>query len=180
MRETIERCLSQKQLDYFSLPLSARLLLVTDGTVTELLEALLKETITIGYKNSEKISIANNDSQQRRITLQGEQSQQHWLYAESIVHVKNFSVHALELLAGNEPIGKILSQVYPDNHRIITDCGLVKNSDVAHYLGENEDYLFTYRCYDIITDCNVLINIIEWFPIDKIEQQIQHCKQHQK
>ncbi len=50
MRPEIEDILAARGYDYFGLPLCARLLLVTDGTVTELLEALAGESLILGLK----------------------------------------------------------------------------------------------------------------------------------
>ena len=179
MRSEIETILASKGYCYFELPLSARLLLVTDGTVTELLEGLVKEPVSLGYKN-QSVSGTNNFPEieydgnnqsclYRQITLQGEHTRQDWLYAESIVLHEMFNHKAQIMLKHeNTPIGVILNEQSSDNHRKIIDCGYAKNPTAAKHLRIDADHSFLYRKYNVMIDINPIILITEWFPIERI------------
>lgn len=182
MRSEIELTLQNKGLEYFKLPLCARILLVTDGTVTELLEALVREPIALGYKAQEikKIdnasefkSFTNNDWLHRNITLRGTHSGTDWIYAESIIDHQGLNSEARKMLVEeNIPIGTILSQTYSDNHRKLIDCGIRKYAAAAVHLSLNPDYEFVFRNYQIMVGTNPIMNITEWFPVSIIGDQI--------
>jgi chorismate-pyruvate lyase len=183
MRRSIQKILEAQGASYFDLPLFARLLLVTDGTVTELLEALVKEPVLLGYKNqlvddakkySDVPQTNNSKCLIREITLKGETSQQDWLYAESVVFHQSFGKEAqMMLLDDNTPIGSILNQHAADNHRKIIDCGFSKNTNAAKHLNILPDYSFLFRKYAILIKSTTIIVITEWFPIDRISAQAQ-------
>ena len=172
MRSEIETILGNKGLEFFDLDFCARLLLVTDGTVTELLEALVGEPIKLGYKHQSLIE--NPDSQlkrclDRQITLQGEVSRTHWIYAESRVFLDTISAKAQSMLINEStPIGAVLNQESSDNHRKIIDCGFHHNLEASKKLGLPSDFLFLFREYYVVANLETLMIIKEWFATDRI------------
>ena len=161
MRADVEEILLSQGIRYFELPLSARLLLVTDGTVTELLEALVREKIGIGFKKQAiagiqthpEIQEQHNISEclERAITLQGTRTGIHWLYAESVVYHQMLPAAArVELESDRIPIGTILRRHTSDNHRKITDCGYACNDKAASQLGSGPGDEFLYRSYQVL------------------------------
>ncbi len=183
MRENIESILGSKGIVYFNLPVSARLLLVTDGTVTELLEALVREPIKLGLKKQTtdelckhpdfEVAADNQPCLHRCITLRGKTTSVDWLYAESIILHGLLSPKAQSMLIDDEiPIGTILNCENTDNHRKIVDCGMKSNKIAANHLGIESNYPFVYRIYQIIVGEDPLMQITEWFPIDRINDVI--------
>ena len=176
MRTEIESLLRNKEINFFDLDICARLLLVTDGTVTELLEALVREPIILGYRHQ---SIQKNDNLtesnclNRTITLQGELSETHWIYAKSRVFLEHLSRRAQSMLIDESvPIGKILNIESSDNHRQIIDCGFETDIYAAEQLKLAPDNRFLFREYEVISNSRVLMTIKEWFPLERISNNI--------
>jgi chorismate-pyruvate lyase len=187
MRVEVESILRDKDHDFFSLPLAARLLLVTDGTVTELLEAMVMEPLALGYKKQAIDRTANhpailNKSQtdeclHRIITLRGCETGIDWLYAESVILHKLLSPEAQSMLIEEKlPIGIILNDQTSDNHRRIVDCGVSSYAAAAKHLGLDPMYAFTYRVYQIMVGDELIMSISEWFPIDRIQDKISKSR----
>ncbi len=183
MRSEVESILLAKDHIYFDLPLAARLLLVTDGTVTELLEAMLKERIKIGYKKQYFDKVENHpgipgdhssaNCLHRAITLRGAATNTDWLYAESIVSHQLLSPAAQDMLVqGKIPIGTILNDQAPDNHREIIDCGVAPNYAAATLLNLCPEHRFVYRSYHVLAGIDPVMNITEWFPVERITKGI--------
>ena len=188
MRAEVATILRTKGYAYFDLPLVARLLLVTDGTVTELLEAMVGEPLTVGYKKQSTNNIGNvaidifpslRDKNkktaclQRTITLRGTKTAVDWLYAESVIlHESLDAVMQAMLLEEKIPLGSILNDYNADNHRRIVDCGIATNAVAAKRLKLHHKYAFTYRVYHIIKNAEPIIHITEWFPIERINDKI--------
>ncbi len=183
MRLEIEDILGARGVAWFELPLCARLLLVTDGTVTELLEALTGEPLGLGLKKQSVDRTENHPTMApldghsaclyRRITLRGEKTGQDWLYAESVILHQNLESDARQMLEQRQiPLGAILDRQLPDNHREIVDCGYRKNTAAADHLGLERDYAFLYRVYRILAQTSLIAVITEWFPIDRISKNL--------
>jgi len=183
MRLEVEDILSAQGVTWFELPLCARLLLVTDGTVTELLEALTGEPLALGLKKQSVDRTENHTAivppdghsscLHRRITLRGEKSGQDWLYAESVILHQNLEPGARQMLEQQQiPLGAILDRQLPDNHREIVDCGYRDHPVAAHHLGLADDHLFIYRIYRILAQASLIAVITEWFPIDRISRNL--------
>ncbi len=181
MRPEIEDILAARGLDYFGLPLCARLLLVTDGTVTELLEALAGESLKLGLKkqfvdrteNHPGISLSDrhSDCLYRQVTLRGEKTGQDLLYAESLILHQELRPDARDMLEQqNSPLGVILSRQLADNHREIVDCGYRCSATAANHLGLDQDHEFLYRVYRVLVKTTPIAIITEWFPLERISK----------
>ncbi len=187
MRIEVESILGGKGLDFFSLPLAARLLLVTDGTVTELLEAIVMEPLALGYRKQVIDRTANHpailnksltdECLHRIITLRGGETGIDWLYAESVILHKLLSPVAQSMLIEEKlPIGIILNDQTSDNHRRIVDCGISAYAAAANHLNLDPKYTFTYRVYQIMVGDDLIMSISEWFPIDRINEKISETR----
>ena len=183
MRSDVESILRSKGQAYFDLPLSARLLLVTDGTVTEMLEALVGEPVKIGWRRQSRTGLGDypdsremhniDECLERAITLQGEQSSVHWLFAESVIYHQLLTPQAQSMLIEDRiPIGTVLREQSSDNHRKMVDCGQESNPLAAKILGVETDYIFLFRNYQVHVGPNPIMDISEWFPISRIEEKL--------
>lgn len=174
MRKIIQQQLAQKNIDFFALPLVARLLLVTDGTVTELLEAMLGEPLKLCSKQQDKNT---NDelTLKRKVVLCGKQTDTPWLYAESLLFTQAlpFSIQQ-QLEHENVPIGTIFQQLKSDTHREMLDCGYATHQQAAVKLDLPSDYLFLFRRYHIVAQHAPLMQICEWFPYERIRDTMSH------
>ena len=183
MRTAVENILRSKGQAFFDLPLSARLLLVTDGTVTELIEALVREPVKLGWRHQVRTGLDSHpdahdmhnisECLERAITLQGESTSVHWLYAESVIYHQLLSPEAQAMLMEDRiPIGTVLREQTSDNHREIVDCGHKTNLRASEILGLESDYVFLYRNYNVYVGPNPIMNISEWFPIPRFEEKL--------
>ncbi len=182
MRLEVEDILAARGVTWFELPLCARLLLVTDGTVTELLEALTGEPLALGFQNQSVDRTENHPAitpdthsscLHRRVTLRGENTAQDWLYAESIILLQNLNPEARQMIEQQQiPLGAILHRQLPDNHREIVDCGYRSHIAAAGHLSLEADHIFLYRVYRILVQTSLIAVITEWFPIDRISENL--------
>jgi len=109
-----------------------RLLLITDGTVTELLEQYLEESITV-HKLYEKIeqdfdqlpqtheefvSINQMPILKRKVLLQGQTSHKNWVYAESSILLNHLPTDFCnDLLTSQQPIGKLWAKYKTETYK---------------------------------------------------------------
>lgn len=156
-----------------------RILLVTDGTVTELLEQYLEEKITV-VKLCEKIK--NNISQvsnghdaftdhsdepvlQREVLLQGQSTLNNCIYAESTIFldnlVKNFR---LDLLASSEPIGRLWEKYQIETHKTILDFGKKEAGNLAAHFSIKPEDMIISRTYSVYSGNKIIMLITESFP----------------
>ncbi len=179
MRREVEDILAARGLAYFELPLCARLLLITDGTVTELLEALTGEPLVLGFKKQRVDRTENHPVMTtpdahpaclyRCITLRGEKTGQDWLYAESVILDRKLGSAARKMLGQQKiPLGTILSKQLADNHREIVDCGYCDNATATGRLGMEKGQPLLYRVYRVLVKAGPIAVITEWFPLDRI------------
>ncbi len=183
MRLEVEDILAARGVAYFELPLCARLLLVTDGTVTELLEALTGEPLRLGLKKQVVDRTENHPAMvvpdghsvclHRQITLRGEKTGKDWLYAESIILHQKLRPDARKMLEQQKiPLGVILNRQLAGNHREIVDCGYRDNVAAACHLGLAKDHPFLYRVYHVLVKIRPIAVITEWFPVDRISKNL--------
>ena len=176
MRAEIESILRNKEINFFDLDICARILLVTDGTVTELLEALVREPVILGYRHQSvenQGKLTKSPCLHRTITLQGELSGTHWIYAKSRIFLDQLSQRAQSMLIEKSiPIGTILNTESADNHRQIIDCGFETDIHAAKLLGITSNNPFIFREYEIVFESRVLMAIKEWFPMERISNSV--------
>lgn len=159
-----------------------KLLLITDGTVTELLECYLNEPITV-----EKLteSILTWPSQPptshrrflenhrkflyREVVLKGKQSFKKCLYAESSILIDNLPENFKNDLVKTEvPIGRLWSKHQLETYK--TDFTIqreVANADLAFHLGIGIDSEVLSRTYCVYSDRKRTMVITEKFSINE-------------
>ena len=165
--------------DYYVAPSSLstfqRILLTTDGTVTDILESYLFEQIRV-FKLSEKlISIdkelasmnvkVGTDVILRKVLLQGKISRKNVIYAESIVIPENMEEKFRKaLLETKIPIGKIWFEQRVETFKEILDTKKELAGDLAHYFGIEPSDKMLSRTYRVVTDGKPVMTITEKFP----------------
>ncbi|MDJ0519077.1 MAG: chorismate pyruvate-lyase family protein [Trichodesmium sp. MO_231.B1] len=121
MRKDLTQSLEKNHIEPSSLSRFQRVLLTTDGTVTEMIEAYLFEQIQL-LKMSENLISTDRDIWQlqlskgekvieRKIFLKGKISSRNYIYAESILALERLEENfRKELLETQTPIGKVWRQ----------------------------------------------------------------------
>ena len=167
-----------------------RLLLITDGRMTDILQAYSRETVE-AVKLRQKLIISNDrpnlqlDRQyqlmERSIVLQGTRSKTNYLYANSQIVLERLDPAVRnELIFTCQPIGKLLkeNQIETDNsrgrtkfaprvltYREIIDCGIEPAGSLAQYFQIDPASEIIYRTYLVLIKRLPVLQITEKFPI---------------
>jgi chorismate-pyruvate lyase len=157
-------------------PLSTfqRVLLMTDGTVTEILEAHLAEAICV-VKLSQSFGrdlveagLELLDSERvlhRSVLLQGATSGINYIYADSAIVADRLPPVVLDgLLTGGEPIGRLMADNRVETFREIMELGVESAAGCAEYFGVDGTSDLIFRTYQIHLNQRPVIRITEKFP----------------
>jgi len=155
-----------------------RLLLVTDGTVTEILEQYLEEKIRL-IKLDQKIArdLADIDTAHgrflaagdlpvlaRQILLQGETSGRNWLHAESTILLNHLGEDfRTDLLASREPIGRLWDKHRVETFKRILDYRRRRADALAGYFGIRPEDPVLSRTYSVTSGRKLIMIICESF-----------------
>ncbi|MEB3342362.1 chorismate pyruvate-lyase family protein [Okeania sp.] len=175
MREDLDKSLKRSHIEPSSLSTFQRILLTTDGTVTEILEAYSLENINVVKLSEELVSTITeipvlNLSKgtkviERKIFLQGKISRKNYLYAESIIVPERLDEKFQDALLKSEtPIGKLWLQYRVETFKEIVDTGKESIGKLADYfLVEKEDKML-FRTYRVFNNRQPVMMITEKFP----------------
>jgi chorismate-pyruvate lyase len=175
MREDLQQSLTRSHINPATLSTFQRILLTTDGTVTDILEAYLFEQIRVVKLLEELVAIAQDipalelkqgtDVILRKILLQGKISRRNFIYAESIIVPERLDENFRdELLKTRTPIGKIWLEHKVETFKEILDSGKEPANGLSSYftIEPREDILF--RTYRVISNRKSVMMITEKFP----------------
>ena len=175
MRPDLEESLKRSHIEPSSLSTFQRILLTTDGTVTEMLEAYTLEQINVvklaeGLVSSvQEIPVLElkrgTQVIERKILLQGKISRKNYLYAESIIVPERLDeIFQDALLKSETPIGKLWLQYKVETFKEIVDTGKEPTGKLADYfLVEKEDKML-FRTYRVFNNRQPVMMITEKFP----------------
>ena len=174
-RPELEESLKKSHIDPAKLSVFQRIILTTDGTLTEILEAYLSEKIRL-VKLSEiiepvtqNISLLDINCGQeviaRKILLQGKISRNNWVYAESILVPDRLDEKLKNgLLVSQEPMGRLWLEHRLETFKEIVDSAREPAEDLADYFKiEKSDKLLS-RTYRVFSGRRPIILITEKFP----------------
>lgn len=175
MRKDLHNSLKRHFIDPRQLSTFQRILLTTDGTVTEILEAYLYEKIQV-VKLSQAPVVLNEDIKPlklrkgsnvivRKILLQGKVSRKNFIYAESIIVPDRFDQKVRDgLEKSKKPIGQLWLEYRIETFREIVDSGVEPANDVSEYFQITRDQKVLYRTYHVFSNKKPIIMITEKFP----------------
>jgi chorismate-pyruvate lyase len=167
--------LTHSHFDLFSLSVIQRILLVSDGTLTKILEAYLCEKMQVVKLSERVVSISQEirplnlsvgkEVIERKICLRGQNSQRNWLYAESIIVPERLEEKFRhKLLHSQEPIGKLWLEHKMETFKEIITLSREAAGDLSGYFQvEREDYLLG-RTYLVFSNRRPVMMITEKFP----------------
>jgi chorismate-pyruvate lyase len=175
MRPDLDESLKRSHIEPSSLSTFQRILLTTDGTVTEMLEAYTLENINVVKLAEGLVSTVpeipllelerGTKVIERKILLQGKISRKNYLYAESIIVPERLDERFQDaLLKSQTPIGKLWLQYKVETFKEIVDTGKEPAGKLADYfLVEKEDKML-FRTYRVFTNGQPVMMITEKFP----------------
>lgn len=171
-------------LDQGDAPLSVfqRVLLLTDGTVTDVLEAYLGEGIRIvklaqslslnssaeaGSPEGLEMNLIENDQVlHRTVLLQGSISGINFIHGDSVIIPDRLPASVLEgLLTTTEPIGRLLVENRVETFREIVGFRFGAATDYAHYFDIETTSPVVSRTYQIYMTHRPVMRITESFPL---------------
>jgi beta-ribofuranosylaminobenzene 5'-phosphate synthase len=153
-----------------------QLLLMTDGSVTTLLEVLtgkpvvvttlLQQIVKADADKAVDLDVAEGDNiNYRVVVLKNENEYRPLIYAESYTPIgrlqKDFR-H--DLMKADIPIGRIMAQRKIESRPEIRSVEETLNEDLSDLFGVPRNIPMLSRTYDIISHAMVLIRITETFP----------------
>ena len=164
-------------LDLASLGLLQRILVTTDGTLTDMLAAaflepieLVKLSVTIGRSPEPVPSLRVTTGatvMHRRIVLRGERSLVNYVYAETHIAADALApAFRDELLAGNVPLGQLWLTHQLETWKERPRVRRRPASDLARYLDINEDAELIERNYRTFSGGAPVFDITEFFPLE--------------
>ena len=152
-----------------------RILLVTDGTVTEILEAYTGESMALVKLGEAVVEAAapipglhvdrGERVLHREILLRGKMSLTNFLYAESFIAVDRLD-EALRngLLKSRKPIGFLIQEQRMETYREILGCGRELAGSLAHHFDIDPHEGMIWRTYRIFYQGQPIMQITEKFP----------------
>jgi beta-ribofuranosylaminobenzene 5'-phosphate synthase len=153
-----------------------RLLLMTDGSVTALLEVLtgkpvvvttlLQQVVTADTDKAADLDVAEGDNLNYRIVvLKNEDDDRPLIYAESYTPIARLQKEFRhDLMKADIPIGRIMAQRKIESRREIRHIETTLNEELSDLFDVPHDVPMLSRTYDIISHGTILIRITETFP----------------
>jgi chorismate-pyruvate lyase len=156
-----------------------RLLLTTDGTVTEFLEHYLDESIEVSKLfekieyNIEQLPLAHENFihvdqmpvLKRKILLQGLTTKKNWIYAESSILLNHLPEgFRTDLLSTQHPIGKLWVKYKTETYKVILHCEKIKANTLANYFDLSINQNMLSRTYGVYSKNRLIMVITETFP----------------
>lgn len=152
-----------------------RLLLVTDGRITDIVQAYSGETVE-AVKLQQKLVISGSRFSklqlkggyqllERSIVLQGTETKKNYLYADSQIVLERLEPAVRdELIFSRQPIGKLLRENKIETYREIIDCGIEPAGILAQYFDIEPTAEIIYRTYLVLINGLPVMQITEKFP----------------
>jgi len=163
------------QIDLAQLSRFQRILLTTEGTLTEILEAYLFEKIEVIKLAEQLVSSGENSSSlevvtgqeliTRKILLQGKKSKQNWVYAESIIVPERLEKKFVErLTTSHTPIGKLWLEYKIEVFKEIMSSTRETAGDLSRYFPITPQDFLLSRTYRVFSNRKPIMMITEKFP----------------
>lgn len=162
-------------LEISSLDPIQRVLLVTDGTLTEILEATFLERIQL-VKVAQQVVNANASHAQldpaagevlieRKILLQGKDSHRNYAYAESLIAVDRLGPSFRhELLDSDTPLGRLWLEHKLETFKELQRVRSQSADGLCHYFECAETAPLLVRTYRVFSASRPVMVITEYFP----------------
>lgn len=152
-----------------------RLLLITDGSVSDIIQTYSGEKVS-AVKLQQKLVISGSRFSKlrlereyqllnRSIIFQGEETKASYLYADAQIVLERLNADIRdELVFGCQSISKLLNNYKIATYREILDCGVELAGSLAQYFEIQPYAEIIYRTYLILIDGLPIIQITEKFP----------------
>lgn len=175
MRPDLDDSFLRSHIEPSTLSSFQRILLTTDGTLTEILEAYFFEPIQIVKLSEEVVSITKDilplnlktgsEVIERKILLQGKISRRNFIYAESILVSERLEQKFQDgLLKSKIPMGKLWLEHKLEIFKEIIDSSKEKAENLSNYFKITKEDNMLSRTYRVFSNRQPIIMITEKFP----------------
>ncbi|CCH98443.1 MULTISPECIES: chorismate--pyruvate lyase family protein [Microcystis] len=173
--ELLKNSFSKTPLNLSELSTLQRIILITDGTLTDILEIYLLEKMSIVKLSEEAVYLEEDlpvlDLEKgskiikRKIFLCSTVSQKNLVYAESIIVIDRLDTKFQEeLINSGKPIGKLWLENRMETFKEIVDLSQERAGDLAEdFQISPEEKLFS-RTYRVFSQKQAIMMITEKFP----------------
>ena len=176
MRNDLQQSLQRHHIEPATLSAFQRIILTTDGTVTDMLEAYLSEPIQL-VKLSESLKPISHEIPdmslkkgteviERKILLRGKISRKNFIYAESLIILDRLEENfRQQLLNTKTTIGKLWLEYKIESYKEIVDSGKERvTSSLSHHFNVPMNTDFLFRTYHVFSNHQATMMITEKFP----------------
>lgn len=171
--------------DFSQLSQLQRIILTYNGTLTELLENLVNEKLTVIklHESVEKTQteitdlnlVANQDIVRRQICLQGQNSGKNWLYAESTIALDCLPAKFRdELLNSQTPIGKLWTKYRSETFKELLPPFSETAGKLAIHFGIQSENSLLGRTYRVFSQQQPVMILTEKFPAHYFLQSLSN------
>lgn len=176
MRADLEKCLKSTNTNPADLCPLERVLLTTDGTLTDIIEAYLLEPIAL-VKLSEIISPLRypfpplalelgSDVVDRKILLRGTTTKRNYVYAETLLALERLDASFRDaLLNSKTPLGRLWLEHKLETFKEIVGMGeQAPTPELCFYFDIQPEQRILMRTYRVMSNHQPLMLITEKFP----------------
>ncbi|MEH2193076.1 MAG: chorismate pyruvate-lyase family protein [Nostoc sp.] len=167
--------LTSKHIEPLNLSPFQRILLTSDGTLTEILEAYLLEKIQLVKISENLVKVAKPipaldldiDTQviERKILLQGKISLNNYIYAESIIVPERLDSRLKSrLIESQEPMGRLWLEHKLETFKEIIDSARETAEELSDFFNIAKEEKMLCRTYRVFSNKKPIIMITEKFP----------------
>lgn len=175
LRSDLQESLNRSHIDPASLSTFQRILLTTDGTVTDMLEAYSGEQIQLVKLSEDLVKTSyyiqpmeieeGTEFIERKILLRGRISRKNYIYAESIIVLDRLEdSFRNELVNTKTPIGKLWFEKRVETFKEIIDSGKYPARELSQYFNIDPEEKLFFRTYCVRSNQKYTMMITEKFP----------------
>jgi chorismate-pyruvate lyase len=175
MRSDLQLSLQRSGIDASRLKEFQRIILTTDGTVTDILEAYCREPMRIVILSQGRMKVsermptlaleAGHEVLSREILLEGEISGTSFLYAHSLIVFDRLSTELQDgLLLKQKSIGHLILEYRVETFKEITSCSREPSKALASRFRLHEAAPLLSRTYTLSTRAQPIMQITEKIP----------------
>jgi chorismate-pyruvate lyase len=151
--------------------------LVSDGTLTDLLEAAVREpialkklavSVSVAKTSVEAINVVAGDRiMERKILLYGTTSVRNYIYAETLLAVDRLPQQfGNDLVALDAPLGRLWSEHRLETRKELLRVSRVAAGDLAQHFSVSSVSDLLIRKYRLISGGKPIMAITEYFPAE--------------
>jgi chorismate-pyruvate lyase len=173
-----KRSLAQTHVNPRTLTPLQRILLATDGTVTDILEARYDEAIRsvkifqapmTAHDDVCSLALNGEELVLRKVLLRGTVSQRNYVYAESMLVPSRLELMMHDLEQADIPIGRLMRRMRMESFREILGCWLEPAREIGEYFGVETHTDIIARKYQIFVRGQPAMLITEKFPSSTLQ-----------